>query len=70
MRHYYDIYRLLDVSQVREFIGTREYAAHKKKRFRTGDNPVLAKNEAFLLTNSEVRESYARAFDRSRALFY
>lgn len=70
MRHYYDVYRLLDVPQVQEFIGTDDYAAHKKKRFRTGDNPVLAENEAFLLSDPEVRESYARAFDRSQALFY
>ena len=70
MRHYYDVYCLLDEQQVRDFIGTKEYAAHKKKRFRGADNPVLAENEAFLLTDTAVRESYARAYDRSRALFY
>ncbi len=70
MRHYYDVYRLLDDPLVRKFIGTEDYAAHKKKRFRTDDNLVLTENEAFLLSDPEVRESYALAFDRSRALFY
>ena len=70
MRHYYDVYRLLDMPQVQEFIGTEDYATHKKKRFRTGDNPVLAENEAFLLSDPKVHDSYARAYDRSRALLY
>ncbi len=70
MRHYYDIYRLLEVPLVREFIGTSEYAAHKKKRFRGADNPVLIENEAFLLSDSKTREIYARAYDGSRTLYY
>ena len=70
MRHYYDVSRLLDVSEVLEFIGTEDYATHKQRRFRTGDNFILAENEAFLLSDPEIRENYARAFDRSRALFY
>lgn len=70
MRHYYDVYRLLDVPQVQDFIGTDDYAAHKKRRFRAADNPVLSENEAFILSDPDVREIYARAYDRSGALFY
>ncbi len=70
MRHYYDVYRLLQVSEVTEFIGTPEYAVHKEKRFRGADNPALAENEAFLLSDPQVREQYERAFDASRSLYY
>lgn len=70
MRHYYDVYRLLSVPEVKAFIGTADYLAHKKKRFRAGDNPVLAQNEAFLLNDPKTRELYARAFDSSRSLYY
>lgn len=70
MRHYYDVYRLLQVQEVQEFIGTPEYAAHKAKRFRGADNPVLAENEAFLLDDLKTRDLYARAFDASRPLYY
>jgi hypothetical protein len=70
MRHYYDIYCLLNVKEVREFIGTKEYLAHKKKRFRKGDNLDLTKNEAFLLSEPAIRESYASAFKNSKDLFY
>ncbi len=70
MRHYYDVFKLLKEPLVREFIGTEKYAEHKKKRFRAGDNPVLAENEAFLLSDPKTREIYAKAYDLSRALYY
>lgn len=70
MRHYYDVYRLLQVPDVRDFIGTPDYAAHKKKRFRGADNPVLSENEAFLLSDPKTREEYARAFGASRSLYF
>ena len=70
MRHYYDVHRLLQMPEVRDFIGTKDYAEHKAKRFRGADNPNLAENEAFLLSDPVVRETYARAFDQMRPLYY
>jgi hypothetical protein len=70
MRHYYDAYRLLQEPLVHKFIGTPEYIAHKDKRFRTGDNPIIAENEAFLLSNPEIRKIYASAYAGSGALYY
>ncbi len=70
MRHYYDVFQLLQEPLVRKFIGTPEYIAHKGKRFRRGDNPVLAENEAFLLINLEIRKTYASAYAGSGALYY
>jgi Nucleotidyl transferase AbiEii toxin, Type IV TA system len=70
MRHYYDVYELLQNKEVQNFIGTKEYAEHKQKRFRQGDNPIIAQNEAFLLNDKKVRALYTDAYDRSRALYY
>jgi len=56
MRHYYDVFCLLDEPEVQAFLGTSKYQAHKEKRFRSGDNPVIAKNEAFLVTNPSIRK--------------
>jgi len=70
MRHYYDIYCLLNVPEVQAFIGTPEYYAHKQKRFRSGDNPDLKQNEAFHLNNPETRQEYAEAYAATRALYY
>jgi hypothetical protein len=35
LRHYYDIYQLLELPEVKRFIGTPEYLAHKAKRFKS-----------------------------------
>ena len=51
MRHYYDVYSLLQRPEVQAFIGTDAYKAHKAKRFRQGDNPNIAANQAFILTD-------------------
>jgi len=70
MRHYYDVYCLLAEPEVQAFIGTPEYQAHKEKRFRSGDNPVIADNEAFLLTNPSIRKEYDGAFQKTNTLYY
>ena len=70
MRHYYDVYCLLEVPEVLAFIGTPEYQQHKEKRFRTGDQPIIAENEAFLLTHPAVRKEYKAAFEATQTLYY
>jgi hypothetical protein len=70
MRHYYDIYKLLGEPEVQGFIGTEAYKAHKRARFRQGDNAIIAENEAFILSDSKTRILYERAYDSSGALYY
>jgi hypothetical protein len=70
MRHYYDVYSLLQRSEVQAFIGTDEYKAHKARRFRRADNPNLAQNEAFILSDPATRRSYEVAFAETSALYY
>ena len=70
MRHYYDVYSLLRRPDLRAFIGTDAYKAHKEKRFRRADNPNIAQNQAFILADPETRKSYAKAFTESTALYY
>jgi hypothetical protein len=70
MRHYYDVYSLLRQPKLQAFIGTDAYKAHKEKRFRGGDNPNIAQNQAFILADPETRMSYAKAFAESTALYY
>jgi hypothetical protein len=70
MRHYYDVYSLLRCPEVMAFIGTDAYKVHKAKRFRRADNPNIAQNQAFILSDPETRKTYAKAFDESTALYY
>ncbi|MCF6259520.1 MAG: nucleotidyl transferase AbiEii/AbiGii toxin family protein [Gammaproteobacteria bacterium] len=70
MRHYYDLAKLLDHADVQSFIGTPEYHERKKVRFRIGDNLNISENDAFLIADTDVRETYKNAFDATRSLYY
>ena len=70
MRHYYDVYRLLLRPEVQAFIGTQAYKAHKAQRFRQADNPNIAANEAFVLSDTKTREAYEMAYVETSTLYY
>jgi Nucleotidyl transferase AbiEii toxin, Type IV TA system len=70
LRHYYDIYSLLERPEVQAFIGTDEYVEHKDRRFRSLDNKNIAKNQAFILSDDETRKTYAETYAKTSALYY
>jgi hypothetical protein len=70
LRHYYDIYSLLERPEVQGFIGTEEYVRHKDRRFRSLDNKNIAKNQAFILGDSGTRKTYAETYAKTSALYY
>ena len=70
MRHYYDIYCLLALPEVQEFIGTPAYKARKLQRFRNADEIVASRNPAFLLEDTEERVRFANEYQKTAALYY
>ena len=70
MRHYYDIYCLLDIAEVQSFIGRPAYIEHKQARFPKADNQHIASNDAFLLSNPATRALYQREYEKTAALYY
>lgn len=71
MRQYYDISRLLGSDEVKKFIGTPEYAEHKKARFPAQDLKVpVQENEAFLLSDQELRTKYKMRYESTASLYY
>jgi hypothetical protein len=70
MRHYYDVYGLLQRAEVKAFVGTDAYKAHKAKRFPRADNQNIARNEAFILSDKAIREAYSKAYADTSALYY
>lgn len=69
LRHYYDVYCLLDDANVQKFIGTESYQVHKIKRFRS-ENPDITKNEAFLLNDPVIFKLYEQAYESTKSLYY
>ncbi|MBT6120246.1 nucleotidyl transferase AbiEii/AbiGii toxin family protein [bacterium] len=70
MRHYYDIYSLLQNSDVLNFLGTNEYKNYKNKRFPNADNQTISSNDAFILEDKKNRETYSNFYKDTRALYY
>lgn len=70
LRHYYDIYKLLENDRVINFIGTAEYIAHKQRRFRTMDEINIKENPAFTIPNADVKELYRQEFKNKSALYF
>jgi hypothetical protein len=70
MRHYYDVWALLKSPDVQAFAGTTAYQEHKQERFRGKDNPNITENEAFKLTDKDVRALYEAAYQKTSALYY
>ena len=71
MRHYYDVYCLLEDESVKDFIGTDAYGAHKLSRFPIVDYQIpIAENEAFILSDSETRKLYKENYQATAELYY
>lgn len=70
MRHYYDIFCLLKLDRVRDFIGTPEYLIHKEDRFNNKDALDLTKSEAFLLSDSKIRDLHSSRYKAISDFFY
>ncbi len=69
LRHYYDVFCLLDDGDVQAFIGSDAYRAHKAARFPAADEQRLEHNPAFTL-DAETQAAFTRAFATTRALYY
>jgi hypothetical protein len=70
MRHYYDIYCLLEDATVQAFIGSDAYQEHKARRFPKADEPDLTKNDAFVLGDPTTRALFEAAYVGTSALYY
>lgn len=71
MRQYYDIYSLLNNEMVQAFIESEEYQVHKKTRFPPVDFAIpINKNEAFLLNDTKIRESFIKRYKNTASLYY
>jgi Nucleotidyl transferase AbiEii toxin, Type IV TA system len=71
MRQYYDVACLLGNDEVQRFIGSKEYLMHKKARFPKKDFEIsIATNEAFLLSDTALRESFKRRYEKTNKLYY
>lgn len=70
LRHYYDIYKLLETDRIINFLGSKDYHEHKKRRFRAKDELNIQNNPAFTLAQPNIRTLYAKEFKKKTALYF
>jgi hypothetical protein len=62
MRHYYDLYKLLELERVREFVGTKEYEEYKKDKLRGLDAQEFEARTAFRITDDKTYRFFEQEF--------
>lgn len=70
LRHYYDVYCLLDCPSVLEFIKTDRYQTRKVERFPKSDNLNISQNPSFLLSDEEDRKLFESEYQKVSSLYY
>jgi hypothetical protein len=70
LRHYYDVYKLLENSRVLEFLGSEKYVEHKKLRFRGQDEVIIRNNPAFSVEDVDARRRYNQEFIKKSPIYF
>lgn len=70
LRHYYDVYKLLENKRVLDFIGSEKYIEHKRLRFRGQDEVIIKDNPAFSLKDSDTRKRYNQEFMKKSSIYF
>lgn len=70
LRHYYDIYSLVNDPEVTAFIGRSEYRKYKAKIFSDKYEQNISKNEAIVLNDMTIRSHFANLFNEKRDLYF
>jgi len=71
MRQYYDLYCLLDLQEVQDFIATEPYQMHKQARFPKADLELpICENPAFLLQNAGLKAALIKRYQETAPLYY
>lgn len=69
LRHYYDIYQLLNLPEVQAFIETPQYQKYKKERFKS-DSSDVRNSQAFLLHDPLERALFEKEYTRTSSLYF
>jgi hypothetical protein len=70
LRHYNDVYSLLETRAVQDFIGSEKYEERKKQRFPAADELCISKNPAFLFEQPDEFNQFEKEYKSTAALYY
>jgi hypothetical protein len=70
LRHYYDLYKLLELDRVTVFIGSTEYNAYKDKKLKTKDLEMFNSRKAFNIYYPEIYQLFEKEYLAVTVLFW
>lgn len=71
MRQYYDVYCLLERSDIIDFLSSKEYLMHKAGRIKGLDAHIpLNEHPAFLLEDTLIRAKFKKQFQATASLYF
>ena len=70
IRHYYDVYQLLNTERVKQFVGTETYQSYKLEKFGTLDELDLTKNPAFQLIEPGEIDKFSTLYQRKAEIYF
>ena len=70
IRHYYDIYQLLNTERVKQFVGTETYQSYKLEKFGTLDELDLTKNPAFQLAEPGEIDKFSTLYQKKAEIYF
>jgi hypothetical protein len=68
LRHYYDLFKLLELERVRAFIGTADYRSYKKEKLRGQDAQEFESRNAFTLPDEKIARLFEKEFESMNSL--
>ncbi len=70
IRHYYDVYQLLNTERVKKFLRTPEYQTYKIEKFDTLDEPDITKNPAFQLSLQGEMAKFSALYQKKTEIYF
>jgi hypothetical protein len=68
LRHYYDLFKLLELERVKTFIGTADYQTYKQKKLRGKDAKEFESRSAFTFPDENLTRLFEKEFESMNSL--
>jgi hypothetical protein len=68
LRHYYDLFKLLELERVTAFIGTQDYQTYKKEKLRGKDAKEFESRGALMLSDERIARLFEKEFESMNSL--
>ena len=70
IRHYYNLYMLLQNKRILDFINTEDYKTYKTQKFGQYDEVDISNNPAFLLSEPSEINTFSKLYDKKSEIYF